>query len=49
MASESERKNKTSQPMWRQLIRLSGDRGDSLQSQLRRALVTAILDMPIST
>jgi len=44
MASESERKNKTSQPMWRQLIRLSGDRGDSLQSQLRRALVTAILD-----
>jgi len=30
--------------MWRQLIRLSSDRGDSLQSQLRRALVTAILD-----
>ena len=44
MASEPERKHKNSQPMWRQLIRLSGDRGDSLQSQLRRALVTAILD-----
>ncbi len=44
MASEPERKHKTSQPMWRQLIRLSSDRGDSLQSQLRRALVTAILD-----
>ncbi len=44
MASEPDRKQKTSQPMWRQLIRLSSDRGDSLQSQLRRALVTAILD-----
>ncbi len=30
--------------MWRQLIRLSNERGSSLQSQLRRALVTAILD-----
>ncbi|OED40723.1 2-aminoadipate aminotransferase [Chromatiales bacterium (ex Bugula neritina AB1)] len=30
--------------MWRQLIRLSNDSGSSLQSQLRRALVTAILD-----
>ena len=44
MSSEPEHKHKTSQPVWRQLIRLSGDRGDSLQSQLRRALVTAILD-----
>ncbi len=44
MASEQDRKPRTSQPMWRQLIRLSSDRGDSLQSQLRRALVTAILD-----
>ncbi len=30
--------------MWRQLIRLSNEQGASLQSQLRRALVTAILD-----
>jgi len=30
--------------MWRQLIRLSNEHGASLQSQLRRALVTAILD-----
>ena len=44
MASDPDHKPKTSQPMWRQLIRLSSDRGDSLQSQLRRALVTAILD-----
>lgn len=44
LASEPDRKQKTSQPMWRQLIRLSSDDGNSLQSQLRRALVTAILD-----
>lgn len=44
LAAEPERKPKTSQPMWRQLIRLSSERGGSLQSQLRRALVTAILD-----
>jgi len=44
LSSEEDRKPKTSQPMWRQLIRLSSDSRDSLQSQLRRALVTAILD-----
>lgn len=44
MTSEQENLRKSSQPMWRQLIRLSNERGSSLQSQLRRALVTAILD-----
>jgi len=44
LASESDRTQKTVQPMWRQLIKLSSESGDSLQSQLRRALVTAILD-----
>lgn len=44
LTSEPESLRKSSQPMWRQLIRLSNERGASLQSQLRRALVTAILD-----
>lgn len=42
--SKLARKHKTGQPMWRQLISLSGDHKQSLKSQLRRALVTAILD-----
>ncbi len=44
MTSEPDSLRKSSQPMWRQLIRLSNEPGASLQSQLRRALVTAILD-----
>ncbi len=44
MTGEPDNLRKSSQPMWRQLIRLSNESGSSLQSQLRRALVTAILD-----
>lgn len=44
MNSEADGKRKSGQPMWRQLIRLSQEPGTSLQNQLRRALVTAILD-----
>ena len=42
--SDTDRLRKTSQPMWKQLIRLSNEKGASLQGQLRRALVTSILD-----
>lgn len=44
MTSQPDSLRKSNQPMWRQLIRLSNERSSSLQSQLRRALVTAILD-----
>jgi len=42
--SELKRKHKTRKPLWGQLISLSGDHEQSLKVQLRRALVTAILD-----
>ncbi len=45
MSPEPDNSNrKPAQPMWRQLIRLAPEEGTSLQNQLRRSLVTAILD-----
>ena len=44
MAAANDNHRKASAPMWKQLIRLSPDGQGSLQNQLRRALVTAILD-----
>lgn len=44
MSSEPDKSCKNTQPRWQQLLHLSKGRESSLKGQLRRSLVTAILD-----
>ena len=44
MSSEPDKSFKNTQPRWQQLLHLSKGRESSLKGQLRRSLVTAILD-----